>query len=47
VERLLAVVDEELQGGAGVAVVSHEPALFDAFEHDRIVLERGKVVDAA
>jgi heme exporter protein A len=47
VERLLAVVDQELQAGAGVAVVSHEPALFDAFPHDRIVLERGKVVDAA
>ena len=47
VERLLALVEQELEGGAGVAVVSHEPALFEAFPHDRIVLERGKVVDAA
>ena len=47
VERLLEVVDGEVRGGAVVALVSHEPALFDDFKPGRIVLERGKVVDAS
>ena len=43
VERLLAVIDEEVSGGAVVAVVSHEPELFRERVGARLVLERGKV----
>lgn len=47
VKRLLEVVDNEVRGGAVVALVSHEPALFEDFNPGRITLERGKVVDAS
>jgi heme exporter protein A len=46
VKQLLEVVEDELARGAIVAVVSHEPALFDEMASARIVLERGKVVDS-
>jgi ABC-type multidrug transport system ATPase subunit len=46
VERLLRVVREEVDGGAAVAVVSHEPAQFAELASARIALQRGKVVDA-
>lgn len=45
VKRLLEVVEGEVRSGAVVALVSHEPALFDGFDPGRIALERGKVVD--
>jgi len=47
VSRLLQLVDGEVANGGAVVVVSHEPALFDDFNPGRIVLERGKVVDAS
>lgn len=47
VQRLLEVVRGEVRAGAVVGLVSHEPALFDDFNPGRIVLERGKVVDAS
>jgi len=47
VQRLLAVVEEEVKRGAAVVVVSHEPEVFGAHATGRIVLERGKVVPAA
>jgi ABC-type multidrug transport system ATPase subunit len=47
VAQLLRVVEQELEGGAVVAVVSHDPAIFVQISAARIVLERGKVVDAS
>jgi heme exporter protein A len=44
VERLVRVVEEEVRRGAGVAVVSHEPEVFQALAGARIVLERGRVL---
>lgn len=45
VVRLLEVVQAEVEGGALVVVVSHDPSLFGDFNPGRIVLGRGKVVD--
>jgi hypothetical protein len=42
--RLLRVVEEEVSGGAVVAVVSHEPELFGEHAASRLRLERGRVV---
>jgi len=47
VSRLLAVVDEEVSRGAAVVVVSHEPELFATRVKDRLVLERGRVVQSS
>lgn len=47
VARLLEVVAAEVGSGAVIVVVSHEPALFEPFSPGRIVLERGKVVEAS
>lgn len=44
-ERLLRVVSEEIEAGAVVAVVTHEPALFKDLGGDRVVLERGRRAD--
>lgn len=44
VARLVQVVTEEVDRGAIVAVVTHEPAVFEALGGDRIVLERGRRV---
>lgn len=44
--QLLSLVDEELARDTALAVVSHEQGLFDERAGARIVLERGKVVDA-
>lgn len=44
VDRLLRVVEEELERGAVVAVVTHEPAVFDDLGGDRVTLERGRRV---
>lgn len=44
VQRLMAVVEEEVKRGAAVAVVSHEPEIFRSQSGARIVLERGRVV---
>lgn len=44
VQRLTAVVEEEVKRGAAVAVVSHEPEIFRSQSGARIVLERGRVV---
>ncbi len=46
VDRLLNVVREELAAGVVVAVVTHEPAVFGDFGARRVVLERGRRVDA-
>ena len=46
VARLVEVIREEVARGAVVAVVTHEPAVFDGLGGDRIVLERGRRVDA-
>jgi heme exporter protein A len=46
VARLVRVIEEEVGRGAGVAVVSHEPEVFRDLAKARIVLERGKVVEA-
>ena len=43
VRRLLDVVEEEVARGALVAVVSHEPALFEQGARATIRLERGRV----
>ncbi len=45
VARLVDLVAEEVASGAVVAVVSHEPELFDALAGHRIALERGAVVE--
>ncbi|MBM4358153.1 MAG: ABC transporter ATP-binding protein [Deltaproteobacteria bacterium] len=44
VARLLEVMSEEVSRGAIVALVTHEPRLFDAQVTRRIVLERGMLV---
>ncbi len=44
VSRLRRVIEEEVARGAIVAVVTHEPQLFEGVERRRIVLERGRVV---
>ncbi len=46
VARLVEIVAEEVKRGCVVTVVSHEPAIFEALTPRRIVLERGRVVDA-
>jgi heme exporter protein A len=46
VARLVRVIEEEVGRGAGVAVVSHEPEVFRDLAKARIVLERGKVIEA-
>lgn len=45
-ERLLAVVTEEAERGAIVALVTHEPRFFAGLVSGRIELERGRVVKA-
>ena len=47
VERLVALVEDQVAGGRVVAVVTHEPHIFERLNSKRIVLERGKVVDAS
>jgi ABC-type multidrug transport system ATPase subunit len=47
VARLVAVVAEEVERGAVVVVVSHEPEVFAGVAATRIVLERGRVQKAA
>ena len=44
VARLLEVLKEELGRGALVAVVTHEPRVFDVFSPVRVELERGRVI---
>jgi heme exporter protein A len=46
VDRLLEVVRGEVEGGAIVAVVTHEPQVFDALDvpRERLCLDRGAVV---
>ena len=44
VARLLEVVAEELENGATMAVVSHEPEMFRELAGARLTLERGKVI---
>lgn len=44
VARLVKVVGEEVERGAAVAVVSHEPEVFQHLARARVLLERGKVV---
>jgi heme exporter protein A len=46
VARLVAVVREEVEGGALVALVSHEPEIFHERPYRRIVLERGRVIES-
>ena len=45
VTRLVSVVGEEIERGAVVAVVTHEPAVFELLGGDRLVLDRGRRVD--
>ncbi|XXY54801.1 ABC transporter ATP-binding protein [Sorangium sp. So ce269] len=47
VARLLTVVEAEVERGAAVVVVSHEPEVFRARAAARLVLERGRVVTGA
>lgn len=44
VARLLTLLDEEVERGAAVVVVSHEPEVFGKRPKMRLVLERGRVV---
>ena len=44
IKRLMKVIDQELASNAVVAVVTHEPAVFEDRDSRRIVLERGRVV---
>jgi heme exporter protein A len=46
VERLLAVVQEEVQRGAVLLVVAHDPEVFKDVASRSVRLERGKVADA-
>jgi ABC-type multidrug transport system ATPase subunit len=46
VARLVSVVAEEVERGAVVVVVSHEPEVFGTLAATRIVLERGRVQKA-
>jgi heme exporter protein A len=45
VALLLRVVAGEVARGAGVVVISHEPAVFAELASRRLVMERGRVVD--
>jgi heme exporter protein A len=45
VSRLLEVVRQEVEAGAVVAVVSHEPEQFEGLPSTHLCLDRGKVVD--
>lgn len=47
VGRLVAVIADEVRRGAGIVVVSHEPEVFRPLASAKIVLERGRVVEAA
>lgn len=47
VARLLAVVAEEVAHGGLVAVVTHEPAVFEGLVSARVVLDRGRVAEVA
>jgi heme exporter protein A len=47
VGRLIAVIEDEVRRGAGVAVVSHEPEVFRPLASAKIVLERGRVIEAS
>jgi heme exporter protein A len=44
VERMLTVVAEEVEAGAVVAVVTHEPQVFGGIAGKRVLLERGRLV---
>lgn len=46
VGRLIAVIADEVRRGAGIVVVSHEPEVFRPLASAKIVLERGRVVEA-
>jgi heme exporter protein A len=46
VERLLGVVREEIDRGAAVVLVSHEPEIFRPLAGARVLLERGRVATA-
>lgn len=46
VARLVTVVAEEVARGAIVAIVTHEPRVFDGLVSSRLELERGKVVSS-
>lgn len=43
VDQLMKILREELDRGAGICVVSHEPEPFRAMAGARLVLERGRV----
>jgi ABC-2 type transport system ATP-binding protein len=45
VGRLIAVIEDEVRRGAGIAVVSHEPDVFRSLASAKILLERGRVID--
>lgn len=45
VSRLLDVLDEEVERGAAVLVVSHEPEVFGSRPKMKLVLERGRVLE--
>jgi len=44
VTRLVEVVRDEVARGALVALVTHEPRVFDGLVSSRVELERGKLV---
>jgi ABC-type multidrug transport system ATPase subunit len=44
VARLIAAIDAEVERGAAVVIVSHEPELFRERAAARVVLERGRVL---
>jgi ABC-type multidrug transport system ATPase subunit len=46
VSRLVAVIESEVRRGAGIAVVSHEPDIFRSLASAKILLERGRVIEA-
>lgn len=45
VERLVELIAEERDGGAVLALVSHEPELFAKVQTHRVALDRGRVVN--
>jgi heme exporter protein A len=47
IARLRTVLDQELARGAALAVVTHEPAIFEGYDSVRVVLERGRVLKPA
>ncbi|AKT36425.1 ABC transporter ATP-binding protein [Chondromyces crocatus] len=47
VSRLLLLIQAEVDRGAAVVVVSHEPDLFGASDAARLVLDRGRIVPQA